>query len=78
MPPRSNTAHGANSHSARSGSSGWCRLPEAGNAESAVVVLVRRVVVPVRGLQVVVGIVERPTAQTAIVYVPHQLGVSRK
>lgn len=79
MPPRSSTAHGADSHPARSGSSGWCRLPEAGNAKSDVVVLVRRiVVVPIRGLQVVIVVVERPTAQTAIIHVPMpQINVSK-
>ena len=80
VPPRSSTAHGADSHPARSGPSGWCRLPEAGNAETDVVVLVSRiVVVPVRGLQVVVVVVERPAPQTAIVYVPmpQKLNISK-
>jgi hypothetical protein len=79
VPPRSSTAHGAESHPARSGPSGWCRLPEAGNTETDVVVLVRRiVVVPVRGLQVVVGIVERPAPQTAIIHVPMpQINISK-
>jgi hypothetical protein len=63
VPPRSSTAHGADSHPARSGPSGWCRLPEAGDTEFDFVIIV---------------VVERPAPQTAIIHVPMpQINVSK-
>ena len=70
MPSRSGAAFGA-VHPERSGRSGWRACPKAGDAESDVVVLVGRiVVVAVRGLQVVVVVVERAAPQPAVTGVP--------
>ena len=79
VPSRSGAATGA-MHPGRSGRSGWSACPKAGDAESDVVVLVGRiVVVAVRGLQVVVVVVERAAPQPAVTGVPApQSSMSRK
>lgn len=68
MPSRNGAAVRA-MHPSRSGRSGWRACPKAGDTESDVVVLVGRiVVVAVRGLQVVVVVVERAPAQPTCGY----------